>query len=174
MIETKEVLSGLKKSNFVNACGLPMGYVQGLPILHIKNDRLCMTVPYLKYKITGEVDKTYVYPIKFTVTLSLPENKIIAFKDLEFEPAFKKVAFLKPVGLFRHDAIKHLNKNEYAAKKDELFSQYDRIINALLYSGEYSATDEQRMSELIQLLIEPSLKPIYKALDSDFYNKYIA
>lgn len=173
MTETKEVLSGLKKSNFVHICSLPMGYVHGLPILHIKNDRLCMTVPYLKYKITGEIDKTYVYPIKFTVTVSLPENKIIAFRDLEFEPAFKNVDFFKPVGLFRHDAIKHLTKKEYAVKKDELFSQYDRVINSLLYSGEYSVTDEQKMSELIQLLIEPSLKPIYKVLDSDFYNKYI-
>lgn len=48
------------------------------------------------------------------------------------------------------------------------------MINSLIYCTDYSAEDEKRMKELLQLLVEPSLLPMYKALDNDFYNKYLA
>lgn len=172
-IEMKEILNKFKRSNFYLGCRIPMGYTCGLPILQVKNDRLCLVIPYLKYKVTGEKDNTLVYPIRYVVTMVLPEEKPIDYKDLAFDYLFSKVDFKEAIGLFRHDAIKHLDKKEYEATREELYACYDKVIAALLFGEEYGEQDEERMRELLQLMIEPCLLPIYKALNKDFYSKYL-
>ena len=51
---------------------------------------------------------------------------------------------------------------------------YDKVANALLYDAPYTEEDDAKMRSLLQKLCEPSLLPFYKALDGDFYNKYLA
>ncbi len=173
-INTAEIIKEIKTSDFLLSCRLPLVYVSVYQIFQIKNDRLCMLIPYLKYKTTGVVDKTLVYPIRYTLTVSLPDKRFIGFEDLAFNPVFGKVDFNKPIGLFRHDSIKNLNKNEYSAKKIELFSMYDKIASAVLGAADCSDEDAERFSQLLGTLLEPSLKPIYKVLDADFYASYIS
>lgn len=172
-VDIQEVLKKIKTSDFLLACKIPLGYVPGLPILQIKNNRLCLVIPYLKYKLTGVVDKTLVFPIRYIITVTLPEIKVIGYSDLKFEPMFEKIDFSKPIGLFRHDKVKNLDKNQFKIKKDELMTEYNKIANALIFGDEYFEEDEEKMSKLLQMLVEPSQLPIYKVLDSDFYNKYL-
>lgn len=173
-INIAETIKEIKTSGFLLNCKLPLGYISGLPMLQIKNDRLCLVIPYLRYKVTGEVDKTLVFPIKYTVTISLPDKSVIGFENLSFNPAFKEVDFTKPIGLFRHEAIRQYSKTEYKKKRAELFSMYDKLANAILYGEEYSDLEFAGFRALLNIMIEPSLKPIYKALDTDFYNTYFA
>lgn len=172
-ISVKEVLKNLKKNEFIMNIRMPMGYAPGLPILQIRNNYLCMLVPYFKTHMTGEVDKTRVFPIRYAITLELPEEKIIKYEDLSFHPAFEKVDFSRPVGYFRHDAIKQYNKKQYMEKKEELLSLYSKVANKLLFGSELIREDEERMKELLQILIEPSLLPQYRVMDKDFYHKYL-
>ena len=44
---------------------------------------------------------------------------------------------------------------------------------ALLLGEAYGEEDETTMCRLMQQLTEPSLYPIYRALDEDFYSKYL-
>ena len=173
-ISVKDILRKMKNDDFVLNCLMPMSYTYGLPILQIRNERLCLAIPYLRYKVTGEADKTLVYPIRYEVTVALPEKKPVEFIDLQYDNRFAKIDFSAPIGLFRHEAIKHLNKKEYEAAREELFACYDKVIDALLNGSEYTDEDEMRMCELMKMLVEPCLLPIYKALDEDFYNKYLA
>lgn len=173
-ISVKDVLKELKTSAFVLNCEMPMGYTAGLPILQIRNEQLCLLAPFLKYRVTGQVDKTLVYPIRYTVTVVLPEKKVVDYSDLSFQAQYQNVDFTAPVGLFRHEAVKNLTKQEYQQLREELLEQYDKVANALLYGSDYCAEDEQRMRQLLRTLVEPSLLPIYKALDEDFYAKYLA
>ena len=172
-ISVSSILKELKTNDFVLHCAMPMGYVPGLPILQIKNEQLCLQIPFLKYRVTGEVDKTLVYPVRYTVTMVLPEKKIVAFRDLSLEPAFAAVDFSAPIGLFRHEAIRHLKKSEYNELREELFVQYDKVAAMLLFNAPYGEEDEEKMCGLIKQLIEPSLLPIYKSLDGDFFEKYL-
>lgn len=173
-VNIKDVLNKIKTGDFLMACRIPLGYLPGLPILKIKNGRLCLVIPYLKYKITGVVDKTLVYPIRYIITVTLPDIKVIGYSDLKYENTFEKLDFSKPIGLFRHDKVKNLDKKQFQAKKAELMSEYDKVINALIFDDEYYQEDEEKMRQLLQLILEPSLMPIYKALDMDFYRKYLA
>lgn len=172
-ISVKEILKELRTNSFIINCRMQMGYAAGFPILQIKNQSLCLQIPYLKTHKTGEVDKTQVFPIRYTVTLVLPKGDVVKYEDLSFNPAFEKIDFSKPIGYFRHDSIKQYNKSQYAEKKEELFSLYDKVINALLFGAEYTKGDEEEMCRLLQIMLEPSLLPQYRVLDKDFYHKYL-
>lgn len=171
-IDLKRFLKELKTSPFVLGAEMPMGYSGGIPIFRILNGYLCLSVPFLKYRSTGETDKTLVYPIRYVVTYRLPEMTAAGFEDLSLDPQFDGIDFTKPIGLFRHEEIRHLNKKEYEKKRNELISLYEELADALIYDFDFSAEQQKKMAELIQMLAEPSLRPIYKVIGKDFYNKY--
>ena len=151
-----------------------MGYVPGLPTLCILNGNLCMKIPFLKYKVTGEVDNTLVYPIKYVATVMVPQNVVASFEDLALQSAFARVNFSTPVGTFRHEKIKNLDKTAYKEKRSELYAQYDKIVNFLITDSVYSIEDERVFKTMFNTLLEPSLQPFYKVIDPEFYNKYIS
>ena len=55
---TEALIKNLKTNAFILNSSMPMGYVPNLPILCILNGNLCMKIPFLKYKVTGEIDRT--------------------------------------------------------------------------------------------------------------------
>ncbi len=172
-ISIDKIIKEFKTSEFFLSLNLPMGYNAGLPVLQVRNGSLCLLIPYLKYKVTGKVDETLVYPIRYTVTLELPEKRPVEFKNLELDKQFSKVDFTKAVGFFRHESVKSLTKAEYTKKRKELLGMYDKLSDSLLNGTEFTEDDENKMRELLTMLLEPSLVRVYKILDKDFYNKFI-
>lgn len=170
---TKALIKKLKTNAFILNSSMPMGYVPGLPILCILNGNLCMKVPFLKYKVTGEVDKTFVYPTRYVATVTVPEGQIAAFEDLSLHEAFAQVCFSDPIGTFRHEAIKDLDKAAYDNLRSTLYGEYDKIVNSLTTGQTYIPDDEIRFKKLFNTILEPSLRPFYRAIDSNFANKYI-
>ena len=170
---TQELLKSLKTNDFVLHSGLPMGYVPGLPLVCILNGNLCMKVPFLKYQLTGKVDQTLVFPIKYVATVIIPEEKIVSWEDLEFHAGFARVSFAEPAGLFRHDAVKHMSKTEYNKTRTALFTEYDTMIDSLISEDEYSSDHEQLFTKLFNTLLEPSLRPFYHMIDTDFSHHFI-
>lgn len=57
---------------------IPMGYNPGIPALSVRAGNLCIEVPYLRYKVTGEKDRTLVYPVRFVTTYLVPEFTMIS------------------------------------------------------------------------------------------------
>ena len=172
VFSTESLIKKLKTNAFVLNSSMPMGYVPGLPVLCILNGNLCMKVPFLKYKVTGEVDKTLIYPIRYVATVLIPEEQIVSFEDLALHEAFAKVNFSDPIGTFRHEAIKNLDQIAYKNLRSTLYGEYDKIVNLLAYRKPYSKNDEMVFKNLFNRLLEPSLRPFYKAIDSNFANKY--
>lgn len=172
-ISIQEIIKNFKTSNFLLGCQLPMGYVTGYPVLQIKNGSLCLLIPFLKYKSTGKVDKTLVYPIRYTVCMELPEEKVVGFSDLACAKCFEKVDFSRPIGFFRHESIRNLNKSQYKEKRTELYEMYDKLAASLLYGDEYTAEDDEKFKALLRLLVEPCQYQLYRVLDGEFYNKYL-
>lgn len=170
---TEALIKKLKTHPFIlNSC-MPMGYVPGLPILCILNGNLCMKVPFLKYKVTGEVDKTFVYPTRYVATVIVPEGQIVSFEDLSLHEAFAQVSFSNPIGIFRHEAIKGLDKTAYNNLRSTLYGEYDKIVNSLTTGQAYMPDDEISFKKLFNTILEPSLRPFYRAINETFANKYI-
>lgn len=163
---------GLSKRDEVRAL-IPMGYVPGIPMLAVKNEYLVAIVPFLKYKITGTVDHTLVFPVKYVMEFALPESTLTAFRNLDYEEQFAKVDFNKGIGFFRHEEIKNLSKEEYQNLRKETLAQLDKLCAFLIENTPYTQQDDHELSDLLSKIVEPSLMPFYKALDNDFFNKYL-
>ena len=163
-----EIISEVKKSNVMRS--MPLGYSCGYPVIIVKQSRVCAVLPFLRYKVTGFVDKTEVYPVCFLVTYAIKDGVITAFEDLTENPVFENVDFGTPVGFFRHDSIKNLSKGEYKEKQAQLYSYYDSFIASLINKEEYPAEQLKEFRGLLSTLLEPSLKPFYEALYPSFYH----
>ena len=173
-IDVAQIVKKVKTGDFYKHCALPLGYVDGYPVLSIKNSKLCLVIPFLKYKVTGEVDKTLVYPIRYLITVSVEDEKVIGFENLEYAAPYRKIDFEKPIGFFRHEAVKKYNKNEFKEKRAELYDMYSKVAMAILYNAPYTENDDAEFKELLNTLLEPSLRPIYAAIDKDFNDNYLA
>lgn len=152
---------------------IPMGYVPGYPVMSVVNGNLILRMPFLRYKTTGREDQTLVFPIRFVIDYSLPELSVVKFVDLSVTDSFCHVGFDRAIGVFRHEAIKDLNKEKYHAFRLQTLQKYDKLCNALVIGEEYDNNDDISFKKCLQTIIEPSLYGFYKKLDIDFYKKYI-
>lgn len=164
----------LKKVN----CGpavrsyVPLGLGQGFPMLDIVGNRLLVTVFYYRV-IPRKDDKTLIMPPEYVLSFDYPSGKLARFEAVRMSPRGKGLDFERPVGTFRHDAIKNLDRAAYQAKKDELLALLDKLIANLGGEGEFTDDDERQLAELYQLLTEPSLHPVYRSCAPAFFSRFI-
>lgn len=152
---------------------IPNGFGPGLPILSIQNKQLCVILPFFRTIKQLEKDKTLVFPVTYTITYLWPSGRIVAYDNLKMKQEFQKIDFGRAVGLFRHDAIKHLNYGEYEAKKEELFLLYDDMITSIYDHTKFIEEKENNFKTQLNMLLEPSLRPFYEAINKPFYEKFI-
>ena len=153
---------------------IPMGYVPGMPIITVKNDQLVTIIPFLRYKATGEIDRTLVFPIRYTLEYLLPECQLVGFKDLYVDPGYKDYDFEKVIGFFRHEAVRHMDKAAFASFRKDTLSKLDYLVDFLIgENDDFSSLDDQSLASNLQTIIEPFVAKEYASLDIDFYNKYL-
>lgn len=156
------------------AANVPMSYTPGLPALSVRNDNLCVEMPFLRYKITGQKDRTLVFPVRYVATYLVPEMILVRFVDLAYEPGYEDVDFDRPIGFFRHEAIAGLTRGEYDALRRRTLAGIDLLAGAMLGDAEMSEEEHERFRSDYSRLIEPSLIPFYYELTPDFSEKYIS
>ena len=172
-MKTIEILKKLKTDSFVLHSTIPMGYAPGLPMIALRNGEPCLIIPYLKYLMTGKVDNTRIFPPKYVVTVAMSDGVIVKYEDLMFDTRFEEVDFKKPVGFFRHSAISHLSKVKYSEMRSEIYQLIDRLGESMSGKIDFDEIDERRFCKLYSILLEPSAKPFYHAIDKMFYETYI-
>ena len=183
----------LKKDKGVRAL-IPMEMKACAPTFCAKNGKVFLNVPFAKYKETGKPDGTLVYPIAFVVTfeaLALPEmpesfakvvktkkevfpGKIVAFRTLKYEADCADVDFGKPIGTFRHEAIRGMSKDAYIDEVKALYDVYGKLIGALLSGEECALSDRMTLKQLLGELVVPGQKQMYSAVDKAFFDAYLA
>lgn len=152
---------------------LPLGFTPGIPVLTVENDYLCVTIPWLRYKVTGVADRTCVLPVRYTTTYVLPECSCIRFADWAYEPDFADTDFSRPCGLFRHEAIKDLDRDAYDELRARTLSGLDALCASLLEEAPFTADTEMQLEQDLRRIIEPSLRGQYSRMAPDFYNRYL-
>lgn len=172
-MKTEEILKGLKTNAFLLNSSMPMGYTPGIPMLSLRNEEPCLIIPFLRYQMTGEVDKTRIFAPRFIVVVTKNRGGVVKYEDLMYDIRFEEVDFGKPVGLFRHTAIMHLKKDEYNKLRNELYALLDSLGDSMAGKMEFDEMDALKLKKLFSVLLEPSLKPFYHAIDKTFYETYI-
>ncbi len=168
-----EILKNLKTNEFLLHSNMPMDYTPGLPMLTVVNGTPYYVIPYLKFRMTGEVDRTRVFPPRFVVKVCATNGNIVVFQDISSYKRFEKINFQHPVGIFRHAAIRHFSKASYQQKRNELLALMDRLAASAEDKTKFSGLDNVKLCNLFALLLEPSLKPFYHAIEKDFFETYI-
>lgn len=168
----KKLIASVKTSDLLISCAMPMGYSEGFPMLRQCNGEVFVMIPFLKYQVTGKVDQTLVYPIRFVITVRARDSKIVGFQDLICDRRFGKVDFEQPVGLFRHEAIRRWDKQTYRENRQMLYRLYDAVCQAMA-DGSVPRELTEQLSQLLKQMVEPSQLPIYRALDGAFFNNYL-
>lgn len=160
------------RQNVVSSNLIPMQLNVGWPVLSIRDKNLCVCIPFFR-SVLNTGDNTLIYPITYTITATWNKGTVVEFKNLRFDSTFQRVDFSKPVGKFRHDAVKHLNGLQYKEKRQRLFELYDKLIDCIYQDVPFEGEDKTEFKQILQMLMEPSLKPFYKALGAKFYNSFI-
>lgn len=153
---------------------IPMGYNPGIPMLSVKQDNLCLIIPFLRYKIiiNGEKKQTLVFPIRYVVEYLIPERQLVRIEDLAFSKYAEKVDFDKACGLFKHEAIANFTQQEYKMLRTDTLKSYDKAVDVLLNGKSYLISDLNLMASQLQTIVEPSLWAFYKSIEPQFFNKY--
>lgn len=152
---------------------VPMGYTPGIPVLSVRQDNLCVEVPFLRYKVTGEKDRTLVFPIRYVATYLVPEMQLIAFVDFAYTHIADTTDFDRPVGLFRHKAIADLNREQYNRLRDDTLAHLDILALSMLGECHEDPDNESKLREEMGRIIEPSLYSCYRIMSQSFFKKYI-
>ena len=172
MTSIKDFLSKINTSPVVRSyVAMDRGY--GFPMLSIVGDRLLVTVFYYRV-LPRKDDKSLIMPPEYVLSFDYPSCRLASFEALRMSPHAEGVDFEKPVGTFRHDAIKDLDRAAYQAKRDELNALLDKLIANLGGEGEFTDEDERQLAALYQLLTEPSLHPAYRICAPQFFSRFIA
>ena len=116
MLSIQEFLKKINTGSAVRE-NIPMGLGMGFPVLHITGDRLLVSVFYYR-SVLRPNDQTLLMPPEYKLTLDYPSGKLISFENLRLDPRYAKVNFDKPAGTFRHEAIKHLDRDGYKKAKE--------------------------------------------------------
>lgn len=172
-MKTEDILKSLKTNEFLLNSNIPMGYTPGIPMLSLRNEEPCLIIPFLKYQMTGEIDKTRVFAPRFVVTVAMNEGKVVKYEDLVYDSRFEEVDFRKPVGLFRHSSIRHLKKDDYYKMRSEIYTLLDALSDSMIGKMEFDEMDAMKFNKLFSVLLEPSMKPFYHAIDKSFFETYI-
>lgn len=172
-MKTTEILKSLKVNEFLAHSTIPLGYTPGLPTVSSLGGEPCLIIPFLKYQMTGKIDATNVFPPRFLVTVTTRQAIVVGFSDLSYDSRFNKVDFNKPIGTFRHAAIHHLNKKEYNEMREKCYDLLDTLCESLDKKADFDEMDAQRLSKLFSIILEPSVKPFYHAINRSFYETYI-
>lgn len=170
---TQEILEKLKTDEFLLHSNITLGYTPGLPIPYNCNGKPYIIVPYLRYKVTGKVDQTRVFPPRYTVTVDVVSGQIVAYQDMTSEPRFAKVDFGQPVGLFRHTAIRNMKRADYQKARTELYALLDTLCDSYQGKAEFDEIDAAKLHRSYSTLIEPSVKPFYHAINKEFFETFI-
>ena len=172
-MKTEEILKNLKTNEFLLNSNIPMGYTPGIPMLSLCNGGPCLVIPFLKYQLTGEIDKTRVFAPRFVVTVVVNDGKVVKYEDLMYDSRFEEVDFRKPVGLFRHSSVRHLKKEDYNKMRNEIYALLDALSDSMIGKMEFDEMDAMKLNKLFSVLLEPSMKPFYHAIDKTFFETYI-
>lgn len=171
--DMEALMSKIKTNDFVRAAKIPLGYVPDYPMISGSSEKPVLVIPFLKYKVTGVVDKTLVFPVRYVLIYELKEKKFTGFYNLSKIKDFDDFDFEAPIGLFRHESIRDLDKNAYKEKQKELYKAYSAVINTLLDGQEPAETDISALKNLLGIMLEPSVRPFYKLLSPSFCQKYL-
>lgn len=153
---------------------IPMEAGVGWPIPLRKGEKVYITLPFFGFTPTAEKGKTKLFPPLATITLDWSNLVSVEYVNLRFRNPAPELQWSEAVGTFPHPAIEQMSVGKYKELRRELLGMYDEMLELLSQKSPFSPEWSERFGELLQILIEPSFKPYYRALNPKFFNRFLS
>ena len=143
----------------------------GWPAVKLVRGQVFLSVPLFdqQRRPDGAVN---LYPPFATLTLGWAPPLIAAYLDLATEGAWT-ADISAPAGTFPHPELGD-SEHGYLTMRRQLFTCYDAVCAALSDGREPSYDTAAELSRLLRVLLEPALEPYYRALEPDFFGRYLS
>lgn len=145
----------------------------GFPIPLRKEGKVYITLPFFGFSPTAEAGNTKLFPPFAIATIDWSNQVPVEYLNLRFRNPAPELDWMKQVGTFPHPAIAQMTVGEYQQLKQELLGMYDRMLDLLAAKSPLSPEWSKRFEELLNILIEPTLKPYYRALNPKFFDRFL-
>ncbi|MDJ0556374.1 MAG: hypothetical protein QNJ68_18435 [Microcoleaceae cyanobacterium MO_207.B10] len=171
MGETEQIIANIHQTLWFQQL-IPMETSISWPIPLRQKGCVYVILPCIGVKTTT-AGQTILFPPLATLTLDWSNQAIVEYVDLKFKNPWQQEATESQIGTFPHEAIANLTVDEYKQKRSELLAMYDKMFYWLATGSSFSEEWCSDFSQLLQLLIEPSLKPYYQDLQPKFFDRFI-
>ena len=138
-----------------------------------KEGKVYVTLPFFGFSPTAEAGNTQLFPPFAIATFDWSNRVPVEYVNLRFRNPAPELNWTEQVGTFPHRAIAQITVEEYRQLRQELLGMYDVMFDLLGQKSPLSPEWSQRFAELLNLLIEPELKPYYRALNPKFFNRFL-
>jgi hypothetical protein len=98
----------------------------------------------------------------------------VEYVNLRFRNPAPELQWTGEIGIFPHPEVARMTVGKYRELRRELLEMYDRMLELLSQKSSFSPEWSKRFSELLRILIEPSLEPYYRALNPKFCNRFLS
>lgn len=165
---TEKLLKDIRNMSIARQL-IPMEASTGWSIPLHKECKVYLTVPFFSTNRNSE-GKIILFPPFATITVDWKNQVPVEYVDLRFKNPAPELSWTEPAGTFPHAAISRMKVKEYEHKRRELLSMYDEMLESLEQNGFFDRQLTERFQKLLGLLLEPPLKPYYRALDPKFFD----
>lgn len=151
---------------------VPMEAAAGWPIPILKGDEAYVILPFYGITVKGK-GKTSIYPPVCTITIKWSNKVVVEYVNLRYKNPLLEENWSKEAGTFPHDAISKMTVREYKKIKGELMELYDTMLDKLNKGMVLTTQQETAFEKLLKILIEPGLIPYYRAINREFFDRYM-
>lgn len=160
------------KNSSVGRAMIPIEAITKWPIPFFYKDKVYIK---LLFFITAkqEVGKIAIYPPCIEVTLDYQTGNIVGMNKVKHDPRYGDLEMKEVIGTFPHEAIRTLKKSDYLQMQDELIELISHLIQSSLEKQNMEESVSHRLSDLLNLLLEPCLIEYYRKANDKFIQSFI-
>lgn len=151
---------------------VPMEAVSGWTIPFKRDERVYLRIPFYRTKNEGK-GNTLLYPPMAIITVDCSSKIVVEYLNTKFKSPWSEGDWETEVGSFPHEAIARMTVGEYKECKQKLMQLYNEIVKCLMDGSKLNKDTHNEFMKLLNLLVEPGLKPFYKAIGPKFFGHFL-
>ncbi|WP_199840142.1 hypothetical protein [Streptomyces viridochromogenes] len=145
----------------------------GWPIPFRKPGKVYVTLAFFGMSAVPGQSGTQIFPPLSMVTVDWTTQRPVEYIDLRFRHPWPDDRVNGQVGVFPHQAVRHMSVDDYRRARADLMAMYDRLLASMIDGEQLPADWVEEFSQQLRILMEPGLEPYYRALSPSFFSRFL-
>lgn len=145
----------------------------GWPIPFRKPGKVYVALIFFGISRAPEQGGIQIFPPLSMVTVGWRTLRPVEYVDLRFRHPWPDDKVEGQVGVFPHQAVRHMTVDDYRHARAGLLAMYDELLASMADGEQLSADWLEEFSRRLRTLMEPGLEPYYRALSPRFFGRFL-